>query len=336
MITSSSEYALALDIGGTKLEAALIDHSGTILTGSRVRVGTGGSTTREVLERSAREAAVAAYTHLPDGARIVGVGVGSAGPLDLKRRAVTPLNMPRASGATFDALEDIVQAPVTLALDGTCIALAEHRFGAARGARTALALVVSTGVGGGLVVDGRVLTGTSGNAGHIGQMRIERRHDGLPSEGTVEGIASGPSTVTWARERGWRGRTGEDLARDYAAGAPVARAAVARSAAAVGTAIASVSTLLDLNVAVIAGGFANVADDYVDQVAAAVREESPFAYAADVVIARTGLPGTGPLVGAAALAFDNHDKALWSLLRKNSKGQISDEDAPSPKNHSQG
>ncbi|MFS0865965.1 ROK family protein [Microbacterium sp. 179-B 1A2 NHS] len=300
-----TEYALAVDIGGTKAEAALVDRSGQVVAPSRIRVATGRGITRDALERAATDAARGALAHLDPDSRLVGVGVGSAGPVDLPQRSVAPLNMPLAAGASFDALRDLADAPVSLALDGTCIALAEHRFGAARGARTALALVVSTGVGGGLIVDGRPVSGRSGNAGHVGQLRIEaRRDDDAADVGTVEQIASGPNVVAWARAQGWPGSTGQDLARDYAASVPVARAAVERSAAAIGTAIASISTLLDLDVAVIAGGFAGVSRDYIPLVRASVERQALLAYARRVEVRPSGLDGAGPLVGAAVLAFD--------------------------------
>lgn len=304
-MTNATDYALAIDVGGTKAEAALVSRAGEVLAVSRSRVATGASTTRAGLETAAADVARAALSHLDPNAHLIGVGIGSAGPVNLSAGSVSPINMPAAAGATFGHLEHVASAPVSLALDGTCIALAEHRFGAAKGSRTALALVVSTGVGGGLIVDGRPLTGRSGNAGHVGQMRIEPRADDAADDvGTVEQIASGPHAVRWARSRGWRGDTGEDLARDYAAGDPIARRAVERSASAIGTAIASISTLLDLDVAVIAGGFSGVSPDYIPLVAAAVEREAMLAYAADVAVVPSGLSGSGPLVGAAVLAFD--------------------------------
>ncbi|MDJ1114131.1 ROK family protein [Microbacterium dauci] len=304
MSEAASSYALAVDVGGTKIEAALVTAAGEVVQASRSRVPTGRAITQAGLEQAATDAATRALAHLDPGARVVGVGVGSAGPLDLQRGVVAPVNMPDAAGAGFAHLEAVASAPVALALDGTCIALAEHRFGAARGARNALALVVSTGVGGGLIIDGQPVRGKSGNAGHVGQVRIEPRGDGAIDAGTVEQIASGPHIVRWAQSQGWEGATGEDLARDAAAGLPVARAAVERSAFAVGTAIANVSTLLDLDVAVIAGGFSGVSPDYIPLVAAAVREQAMLPYAATVEVRPSGLDGAGPLVGAAVLAFD--------------------------------
>ncbi|GAB2705485.1 glucokinase [Microbacterium marinum] len=304
MSEAAARYALAVDIGGTKVEAALVSGSGEVVQASRSRVPTGRAITRGGLEQAAADAASQALAHLAPGDSVVGVGVGSAGPVDLPSSTVAPLNMPDAAGAGFALLEQAASAPVTLALDGTCIALAEHRFGAARGARNALALVVSTGVGGGLIVDGRPARGKSGNAGHVGQLRIEPRGDGDIDAGTVEQIASGPHIVRWAQAKGWRGETGEDLARDAAAGLLLAVAAVERSAFAVGTAIANVSTLLDLDVAVIAGGFSGVSPDYIPLVAAAVREQAMLPYARTVEVRASGLDGAGPLIGAAVLAFD--------------------------------
>lgn len=165
-------------------------------------------------------------------------------------------------------------------------------------------MVVSTGVGGGLIVDGAPVSGFSGNAGHIGQLRLRARGPGAPAtDGTLEARASGPSTVAWARAQGWAGSTGEDLARAYAEADPIAVAAVRRSAGAVGEAIASVATLLDLEVAVIAGGFAGVTPDYLDLVRAAVHESAVFDYARRVRVAASGLDGNGPLIGAAALVL---------------------------------
>lgn len=315
MPTTPTEYALAVDVGGTKAEAALVDRSGSVLPGSRQRVATGTRITRDQLENAVDGISQNALLHLPAHGRLIGVGVGSAGPLNLQHRSVAPLNMPLASGASFDFLSQVAASPVSLALDGTCIALAEHRFGAARGYRTSLALVVSTGVGGGIVVDGRPVTGRSGNAGHVGQMRIEPHGGARQEYGTVESLASGPSAVEWARQHGWTGSTGQDISRDYAANVAVAVAAVKRSAAAIGTAIASISTLLDLEIAVVAGGFSEVSPDYIELVAAEARDQAMFAYAADVVVTKTGLAGTGPLVGASVLAFDEHDLQTTQTMR---------------------
>lgn len=300
------EVALAVDLGGTKVEAALVTSSGEVIDESAHRAPTGRSLSRDGLAHAVVQVAAAALAHLREADTLSGIGVGSAGPVDLVTGSVAPLNLPAAAGLPIVALLGGLRpaTPLRLALDGTCIALAEHGFGAARGTRNALAMIVSTGVGGGLVVDGMPVTGLSGNAGHIGQLRLRARTPGAPAtDGTLEDLASGPATVAWARAHGWPGRTGEELAASYAAADPVAVDAVRRSAGAVGEAIASVATLLDLDVAVIAGGFSNVAPDYIDLVTAAARESAVFDFARRVEIRPTGLDGRGPLVGAASLVL---------------------------------
>ena len=120
---------------------------------------------------------------------------------------------------------------------------------------------------------------------------------------TLEAVAAGPGTVAWARTQGWEGATGLDLAASYRAGDEIARAAVSRSATAVGQAIAAAATLCDLEAVAIAGGFSQVADDYVDQVRVAAEAAAVHAYARRCRIVGSGLDGDGPLLGAAALAL---------------------------------
>lgn len=298
--------ALAVDLGGTKVDAALVDADGTVVAGSAHRAPTGRDAEREDIAQAIQRVAAQALDHLAADDRLIGAGIGSAGPVDLAPGTIAPLNLPAIAGLPIVELVERVRpgVPVHLALDGACIALAEHWTGAAAGTRNALAMVVSTGVGGGLIVDGARVAGFSGNAGHIGQLRLRERAPGAPAtDGTLESRASGPSTVAWARARGWTGTTGEDLAGAYAAADPVALAAVRRSAGAVGEAIASVATLLDLEVAVVAGGFAGVSADYLDLVRAAVLDSAVFDYARRVRVAASGLDGDGPLIGAAALVL---------------------------------
>ncbi|WP_194410129.1 ROK family protein [Microbacterium cremeum] len=293
--------ALAVDIGGTKVEAALIDAAGVVLEGTRHRRPTGREATRVQLTAAIRDAAAAAVA-AGAGVEILGAGAGSAGPVDTTAGTTSPLNLPNGAGLdVVGILHDVVPGvPARLALDGACLMMAEHWLGAARGVRNALAMVVSTGVGGGLLLDGRVVSGGTGNAGHIGQIRLREPGDDV-LDGTLEALAAGPPTVAWARSHGWAGSTGEDLAASYAEGDPVAVAAVHRSASAVGEGIASTAALLDLEVAVIAGGFVNVAPDYFDLVRESVRRHAPLPHAATVRVLPSPLDGQAPLLGAAYL-----------------------------------
>jgi glucokinase len=298
-------HVLAVDIGGTKVDAALVSLDGEVVRGSVSRRTTGRRADRDEVARHVREAAISALAAAPD-ARVGAIGVGSAGPVDLPSRSVSPLNLPLAAGlAIDDVLAGLIDGPIHLALDGTCIALAEHWRGALVGCDDAMAIVVSTGVGGGFVMGGRPVTGASGNAGHLGQIFVRTIEGDEVVASTLEAVAAGPGTVAWARTQGWEGETGLDLAASHAAGDPIALAAVSRSATAVGQAIAAAATLCDLEAVAIAGGFSHVAPDYIDQVREAAQAASLHAYARRCRVVGSGLDGDGPLLGAAALALQS-------------------------------
>lgn len=277
------------------MEAALVV-DGHLVEGTRTRRPTGPDRTADELDAAVTEVVRGAL----GGRTVTRVGIGSAGPVDTVRGLASPLNVPAWRDHPF---RDVVAAAVpgaevVLAVDGLAIALAEQRYGAGRGSANVMGMVVSTGVGGGLVLDGRGISGASGNAGHIGHVQVSGFDDLCPCgrRGCLEAVASGPSSVRWAQAQGWQGSTGEDLA---ASGDPRARAAIERSARAVGLAIASASALVDLELVAIGGGFSRSAPDYLDLVRVAADEG--FGFVRATRIAPAALGDEAPLIGAAAL-----------------------------------
>ncbi|MGA0568737.1 ROK family protein [Rathayibacter sp. KR2-224] len=299
--------ALAVDFGGTKVESALVTAEGEVLPGSRFRAPTGREAASEQLQASVREVMEAALD-AAEGHDLIGVGIGCAGPIDRSRGLVSPLNVP--SWRDFDlrsfacsVLEARgVEIPVTLEMDGVAITMAEHWVGAAQGIDNVMGMVVSTGIGGGLIVGGRVITGPTGNAGHIGHVEVAgfQGEDTFGKATSLEAIASGPHTVAWARRQGFAGANGEALAAAYAAGDPVAREAIQRTGRAVGQAIASATALLDLELVAIGGGFSQATPDLFDVINGTIAEHY-FEFVRKVRVVPSGLSGEGPLVGAAAL-----------------------------------
>jgi glucokinase len=191
--------------------------------------------------------------------------------------------------------------------DGVVFAVGEHWVGAGRGARDMVGLVVSTGVGGGLVLDGTVMDGPSGNAGHLGHMVVDPDGPacGCGGRGCVESVASGPSVVTWARSQGWAPPAGAtDSARTLvemaASGDPLSRAALSRSGRAVGVALASIAHLLDVTTFVVGGGLSHAGDLLFDPMRSAAKEHARLAFAADLQIVPSGLGVDAALIGAAA------------------------------------
>ncbi|MGW5778199.1 ROK family protein [Streptomyces sp. NPDC003863] len=298
----------ALDIGGTKIAGALVDGEG------RIRVRSQRPTpAREDGETvmAAVEAVLADLAASPLWESAGVVGIGSAGPVDASRGTVSPVNVP--GWRDYPLVERVRRAtagrPVTLVGDGVAMTAAEHWLGAARGHANALCLVVSTGVGGGLVLNGRVHPGPTGNAGHIGHLPVDL--DGEPcacgGRGCVERIASGPHLARRALENGWRpGPDGDVSAAAVAAAAragdPVAVAAFERAAQALAAGIAATAALVEIDIAVVGGGVAGA-----DEVLFAPLRRSLGTYAAlsftrnlTVVPAATGTDAG--LLGAAAAA----------------------------------
>src|SRR4029450_6111196 len=242
---------LALDVGGTKLAAAVVDDSGRLL--GRGRVPSPNGTDPELLYEALLACAAAALR----GADVTpgdldGVGVAAAGPMVWPSGEVSPLNMPAWRGFPLRKrlAEEFDAERVLIHNDAVGLTVGEHWKGAGAGTANLLGITVSPGVGGGLILDGRLYHGTTGNAGHVGHVVVEP--DGpvcaCGGRGCVEAIASGPNAVRLALDDGWRPRPGVvadgvALAAAAAAGDEVALRHLARGGQGGGTGICACAQL---------------------------------------------------------------------------------------------
>jgi glucokinase len=295
---------LTLDIGGTKIAVGLVDPAGALVQAS-VRPtpkDQGAEQVWAVVQQLIAEAMRAA-------AGVVGaVGIAASGPIDLAAGTVSPVNLPCWRG--FPLRDRVAAAvpgvPVRLGGDGVCMALGEHWRGAGRGADFLLGMVVSTGVGGGLVLDGAPYHGRTGNAGHVGHVVVEL--DGQPcscgGRGCVETVAAGPSMTRWAVANGWAAPPGADalaLAEAAAAGDAVAMRAFDRGAVALAAMIASVAAVCDLHLVVVGGGVAKAGRVLFDPLNAALAEDAGLDFIRGLRVVPAALGGDAGLIGAAAL-----------------------------------
>lgn len=280
---------LAVDIGGTKMAAAIVEDDGT------VRAGGGLVATPETDEPAVIWDALAALVSRVAVSGVAGsaapdvCGVGCGGPMDAE--TVSPLNIPGWRGFPLrDRLRALTGLDVFVDNDAKALALAEGWIGAARDEPNFVAMVVSTGVGGGIVLNGRLLEGAGGNAGHIGHVIVEPGGEACAcgARGCLEAVASG-------------------LAIERITGRPAAEAddgMRARVGRLVGRAVADVANVLDLRLAVVAG---SVALGYGPLFFSAAQAELDacarldFSLGARIVPA--GLGANGPLVGAAAVGL---------------------------------
>ncbi|MDP1819299.1 MAG: ROK family protein [Acidimicrobiales bacterium] len=275
---------LAIDIGGTKVAAGLVDETGALLDRSARPTPVGGDAAevfRAVLE------AVAAVG-MGDA---VACGVGCGGPMTAGGEAVSPLNIPAWQEFPLRArLAEELAVPVHVDNDAKALALGEGWCGAARGVGAYIGMVVSTGVGGGVVLEGRLLDGAGGNAGHIGHLIVEPDGRLCPcgAHGCLEAEASGTAIAA---------RTG----RPAAEADPDERRRAGRL---VGRAVASVANLLDLRLAVVAGsvalGFGQI---FFEAAQAELDRSARLDFSAGARIVPGLLGDAGPLVGAGAVAL---------------------------------
>jgi glucokinase len=307
----SEDPVLAIDFGGTKIAVGVVEPGGRLASWAQTETPRGLEA--EQLWRTLD----ALYTNLlaeqridaPEG--LAGVGCGCGGPLDWPVGRVSPLNIP--AWHAFPLRERLQERfggiPVRLHNDAICMAVGEHWRGAGRGRRTMLGMVVSTGVGGGLVLDGRLINGATGNAGHIGHVVVDPEGPGCAcgGRGCVEAIARGPALAAWAQSEGWRpgqaAATAKDLADDAAHGHPVGLAAMRRAGRALGIGIASATHLCDLEVVAIGGGLAQAGSLLFDPLEEALRAHVGLGYARDVRVVPAALGQSAGLIGAAALLF---------------------------------
>lgn len=282
-MTQTTETALAIDVGGTKIEAALVDTNGGV--SSRTRVLTGGDGGEQLFER-----VLEVVDDLRD-APFTACGVGCGGPMTPGGALVSPLNIPQWRDFPLrDRLADLLGVQVSLDNDAKAFALAEGWKGAAVGVRNYVGMVVSTGVGGGIVLDGRLLEGETGNAGHIGHIVVEPDGFALPGHvpGVLEAEASGTAIAAIT------GRPAEEASAEV----------VERTGRMVGRAVGSVANLLDLKLAVVAGSVAlGFGEPFFAAAQAEIDRVASLDHSRGTRIVPAGLGDEGPLVGAAALAF---------------------------------
>jgi len=287
---------LAVDIGGTKMAAGIVTGSGEVRDRRQIptaQADRDGDQQLAALVEMISEVR-AASTERGESAPIV-CGVGCGGPMTRGGEAVSPMNIPAWRDFPLrSGLEAAIGMATFVDNDAKALALAEGWTGAAVGIADYLGMVVSTGVGGGIVLDGRLLDGAEGNAGHIGHITVDP--DGhrcrCGNRGCLEAEASGTGIAAI---------TGRPSAE---AGPEV----IERAGMLVGRAVATVATLLDLRLAVVAGSVAlGYGQPFFAAAQAEIDERARLEYTRGCRIRPAALGDHGPIVGAAAVGLRGLD-----------------------------
>jgi glucokinase len=320
---SPNSIVAAVDLGGTKIFAGIVTSEGAILTRlvepSRDLAGRPAA----LLDRMAEMVRLAAAEAGVPFEQLAAVGVGVPGSLDLERAVVDVA--PNIEWVQVPARDELAARlpgkPVFLENDVRAAALAEHRLGAGVGTTSMLAVLVGTGVGGGIILGGRLYHGSGGGAGEIGHMVIKAGGPrcGCGQIGCLEALAAREAVAGYVERAVARGRrtvltglvagelstlTSQHLAAAISAGDAVAVRAAQESARYVGIAIGSVVNLLDPQLVVLGGGIVEaLGQPYVDWAAAHARPNILARAARDLPIVAATLGANVGLLGAAYTAF---------------------------------
>lgn len=311
-MSESGPCVLAVDIGGTSMRAAVIALDGALRAQAQIPTTEG----RDGDDLFARLAGLCRGVVEASGGPVAAIGVGCAGPMVYPAGEVSPLNVPHWRGFPLrERLQAAFGLPTIVDNDAKAVAVGEHWLGAGRDERHLVGMVVSTGVGGGIILDGRLLHGARGNAGHIGHVVVWP--DGplcrCGARGCVEAVASGTGlaqrlAVALAAGEATVLPAGADaaaIAEAARGGDSLARRLFEDAGTAVGRGIASATALLDLDVAVVGGSIALKAWDLLGPpLEAALRRDARIAFARDIRVRQAALGDAAGLFGASALAFD--------------------------------
>ena len=305
----------AIDLGGTSVRAAVVDVNGGLagFVAGATEASQGPDAVIDrivaVLRNSLTRAAV-------DISELVAVGIGAPGPLDWDSGVIHEApNLPGWKEVPLAArIADAIGLPTFLENDANAAALAENQYGVAQGSQNMLYITVSTGVGGGLILDGELWHGAYGSAGEFGHMTVD--FDGplcdCGNRGCIEAIAAGPDIAAWVGEQIVAGHpsrltssgdlSGRDVVEAAQQGDALAVSALERAGRAVGFGIVNVAHLVNLDTVVVGGGIANAGELLFDPIRATVRSHLLESTAPNLRVEPWSLGEDVGLLGAAAAA----------------------------------
>jgi glucokinase len=199
-----SKRILGIDIGGTKCAVVLGQANGEILARKSIPTRSGELSPAQVLEQLNLLARELIGTTSTATSKVQGVGISCGGPLDTRTGVIyAPPNLPDWKAVPVKSFfEESLGLPVYVENDANATALAEWRFGAGQGCRNLVFMTMGTGIGGGIVLDGRLYRGTNDLAGELGHQTIliNGPQCGCGKRGCLEALASGPAIARLARE----------------------------------------------------------------------------------------------------------------------------------------
>lgn len=292
--------AIGVDIGGTKILSAIVDDNGNIL--KFVRVPSEG---KEGRDRILYRLYQAIDELLSDD--IIGIGIGTAGQVDPDTGTVvtaTPNLKDWAGTPLKDIIENRYNLPTYVDNDGNVAALGEWWIGGGKGARCLLCLTIGTGIGSGIVYEGKVFRGAKGVGAELGHMSI--KYDGIRCNcggvGCIEAYASGPALIKRLQEKGRFFTSPEDIQFSAEMGDKIVLEAIREIGLLLGYAMVSFINIFNPDVILLSGGVSNLGDLLINPIREIV-DTYALPGGRDVRIERAVLGENAGVVGASALVY---------------------------------
>jgi glucokinase len=305
-------WIVGIDLGGTKIALGLIDPENHIVARRRLPTQA-DDRPQKVVERMAR-AVDSLAREVPRQARITAAGICTPGPVDhVTGTLLDPPNIPALHGAPLRRmLGERLGLPVILEHDAKAAALGEFHFGAGRGVQSMVYIVLGTGVGAAVIIDGQLYRGRCNTAGEVGHITLARDGDlcSCGSRGCVETFLSGPRLAfryqralkQAGRAEPERALSGEQVTQLAAQGDPLARQIVDQAGEALGMAVATMAMILDIELYVIGSSVARAGDLLLEPARQAVPDHCYQSVNCRVRIETTQLWDDGPILGCGWLA----------------------------------
>jgi len=291
---------IGVDLGGTKILTALADSKGHIISTARIDTlaSLGQNQVINNILRSINTVCKQAKVPL---SRVSRIGIGAPGPILGRAIIVSPPNLPGWLNVNIKSmLQKKLNKQIYIENDANAAALGELLFGAGKGFRNLVYMTISTGIGGGIIIKGKVYTGALGTAGEIGHMVIEPKGPkcGCGNRGCLEALASGPAI---ARMAGTKNALEAEIAARK--GNKKAQKAINTAAKYIGIGIANINNILNPDIFVIGGGVSNMGSLLLDPVKSWAREFSMEASRKSLIIVPAKLKNNAGVMGAIAICM---------------------------------
>lgn len=309
----NKEYVVAVDLGGTKIYTALVDLAGNII--NEKIISTEANKGVEVIINNIKST----INYVIDGIDkedIKAIGIGSPGPLNIRKGLiVSPPNLPFKNYNIVEELKSKYGVPTFLDNDANAATLAEHMFGVGKGSENMVYITVSTGIGGGAILNGKIYRGSTSNALEVGHTTVSENGPrcGCGNKGCSERMSSGTAIGKRAMEavnsnvktslKKYENVTAKEVFIEAAKGDYVANDILNESLSYLGLVVSNVMNTLDPDMIVLGGGVINGGDIVIEKVREVVNSRSLDIIAENCKIEKSNLEGKSGVLGAAALAI---------------------------------